>query len=197
MLFAKYIKEKLGAQCLKLSDYVALISLIISAITLIYTWRSNTKRYELKDQYRLNLLDWYKETIRIIMELRDTNNSINATDCSMLLAKLSAQIEIGRFFLPNNIGSNGKEKSLAYQGNRHLALDSLVSIYTAVKSNSKSNNISNEMLINHIDNMERRFTSIIFKIIVVRAWNKERARNLDLMAPEDIPRDELRKTYGK
>lgn len=173
------------------SDYIALFSLLISAIALIYSLASNTKRFELSDQYRKDLLEWYQDTIRVLSKIR-SQVSAGTFDWreNDLLSSLSAQIEIGRFFLPNYQTGKGPEKPLAYRGNRHPALDCLVNVYTELKYPKRED--QND----YIRNMQRRFTSVMFKIIDPRLWNEQRARTIQMTVPTDYCREELKETYG-
>lgn len=173
------------------SDYIALISLLISAIALVYSFISNTKRFELADQYRKDLLVWYQDTIRILLMIR---GQVSAGHFDWrkndLLFSLSAQIEIGRFYLPNYETGKGPNEPLAYQGNRHPALDCLVNVYTELKHpTQKDQNM-------YLKNMQMRFTSVMFKVIDPKLWNKQRARTIKMIIPTDYCKRELQKTYG-
>ena len=53
-----------------ITDYLSLISILISILALVYTYKSNTKRFELADQYKKDLLNWYQDTIRILLNIR-------------------------------------------------------------------------------------------------------------------------------
>ncbi|MGB5024040.1 MAG: hypothetical protein WBO44_01765, partial [Saprospiraceae bacterium] len=106
------------------SDVIAFSSAIVSLIALIYSYRSNTKKYELVSQYRTEVLSWYKETVNILIFLREQAKQDfpkkELKDEAM--AKLSSLIEVGRFYFPNIIkGDNfGSNKPLAFQGYRNL-----------------------------------------------------------------------------
>ncbi len=172
------------------SDMIALVSLIVSAIALLYTLATNTKRFELTDQYRKELLVWYQDTIRIVMSLL---GKVSAGGYEPIgddtLAMLSAQIEIGRFYLPNYETGYGEEKPLAYRGNRHPALDCLVNIYWEILQPVEPNQEE------YLRIMQRRFTSTIFMMIDPRKWNEERAKNISMAVPTDYTINEFHKSY--
>ena len=85
------------------SDYVAVGSLIISIIAVGYTHLTNTKKYELTTQYRNDLMNWFSETVEILIKLKlnAKSNLENMELKNELLSILSAKIEIGRFYFPN------------------------------------------------------------------------------------------------
>lgn len=177
---------------MSLSDFIALLSLLISSIALIYTFASNTKRFELSDQYKQDLLTWYQDTIRVLLKIRGrvAAETFDWKEESDLLFLLSAQIEIGRFYLPNYQTEKGPNEPLAYRGNRHPALDCLVNVYTELKHPKHKN--QND----YIKNMQMRFTSVMFKVIDPVLWNKQRAKTIKLVVPTDYCKSELQETYG-
>lgn len=177
---------------MSLSDFIALLSLLLSTLALIYTVVSNTKRFELSDQYKQELLTWYQDTIRVLLKIRGrvAAGTFDWKKESDLLFLLSAQIEIGRFYLPNYQTEKGQDEPLAYQGNRHPALDCLVNVYKELKHPKHED--QNE----YLKNMQMRFTSVMFKIIDPFLWNKERAKTMKLVVPTDYCKSELQKTYG-
>lgn len=78
---------------MEIPDYIAIVSIGISIGGGIYAAVTNTKKYELAEQYKRELLKWYEKTISIIMELIAKRQN---SDRDLLLAKLSAQIESKR-----------------------------------------------------------------------------------------------------
>ncbi len=153
------------------SDYIATGSLLIACAAFIYSYLTNTKKYELKSQYRLEILAWYSDTIDILIRLKieakdDFNNQELKKD---LLSRLSAKIEIGRFYFPNvDKGDRfGEEKPLAYKGYRNLLLDFLVFSYQVYeRPNSKK-------YLKHVEKFQQHFTSHLFEILDPKAFLKE------------------------
>lgn len=147
---------------MKVSDYIAIISIIVTVIISLfgglYTIITNTKKFELSEQYKKELLDWYGKVINSICKLKVVKKE---DDKNIILQELSALIEIGRFYFPNIDKKDGfgKEKPSAYQGYRHIALDFLVLIYEIGK------NDSSYQYINRIEEMQRQFTSIVFDVV--------------------------------
>ena len=60
---------------MNISDWVAVISLPISVIALIYSFISNTKKYELTYQYYNDVLIWHNQVVEVLTSLR-----LNGTD---------------------------------------------------------------------------------------------------------------------
>lgn len=137
------------------------------------------------------MLKWYEDTIRILLKIRGRVAAGNfdwKTDD--LLFSLSAQIEIGRFYLPNYQTEKGQDEPLAYRGNRHPALDCLVNVYVELKHpRSKDQNA-------YLKNMQMRYTSVMFKVIDPVLWNKSRAKTIKMIVATDYCKSELQKTYG-
>ena len=54
------------------------ISFIIATLSFIYTWRTNTKKYELSESLRREIITWYYDCIKILISLRksiETNHN--------------------------------------------------------------------------------------------------------------------------
>lgn len=177
------------------SDLLTLISIVVTAIIAIvggvYAIVTNTKKFELSERYKNELLTWYGKVVFVIKKLQgkcESNERINA------LQDLSALIEIGRFYFPNIDKKDGwgKEKPCAYQGHRHVALDFLVLIYQM----GDDKNI--DVCRNKITYMEKNFTSIVFEIISPN----ERIKNIKQYAKIVMPQamsinDFMTSEYGE
>jgi len=89
---------------MEISDYIAIVSIaittIISIVGGVYAVASNTKKFELAESYKKEILDWYSNTVIIMTSIISKIESENA-DYKEELSLLSAQIEIGRFYFPN------------------------------------------------------------------------------------------------
>jgi len=151
------------------SDWISIGSLIIAVIAICYSYLSNTKKYELTDVYRKELLSWYETTLSILIRLRfftEQGCLKHETKCD-LLAELSSQIDIGRFYFPNvdRGDSLGSYKPVAFRGHRHVALEFLVFSYDIfIKDNA----------IDHMRDalkLQRHFTSYIFTILKPSEFN--------------------------
>ncbi len=147
---------------MSMSDLIAVISLVITTIIALigglYALITNTKKFELSEQYKNELLTWYGKVIFTISKIQGECTGKERADT---LQELSALIEIGRFYFPNIDKKDGfgKEKPCAYQGYRHVALDFLILIYEM----GSEENI--KKCREKIQYMERHFTSIVFKIV--------------------------------
>lgn len=156
---------------MRLSDWISLGSLVMAVVAVVYTYLTNTKKYELTSQYRKELLMWYSNIIEILMRIK-TEIQYEEQNPSLkyeLLSKLSSQIEIGRFYFPNiaNGDNFGAEKLSAYRGRRNLILDFLVYYYEiSLEQEAKK-------YIQHLEILQRQFTSHIFEILNPRKFLKD------------------------
>lgn len=164
-----------------ISDYIAIAAIVIpTVITIIggiYKTLTDTKKYELTEQYKRELLTWYGKNTYIISELLHLKENENYADDrkNKLLSDLSAQIEIGRFYFPNiDHGDKfGEEKQLAYRGYRHYVLDLLIWIYKELKEEEEPSKEDLEFWM-------REYTSIIFEIIDPKTRLKQIEKYTDL-----------------
>ncbi|MBD5470135.1 MAG: hypothetical protein HDR19_03190 [Lachnospiraceae bacterium] len=168
---------------MSMSDLIAVISLVVTIIIAIigglYAIINNTKKFELSEQYKNELLTWYGKVIFTISKLQGECTGKERTDT---LQELSALIEIGRFYFPNIDKKDGfgKEKPCAYQGYRHVALDFLILIYE-MGSEEKIKKCREK-----IEYMERHFTSIIFKIVSPNKRIKNIKQYTKIVMPDAI-----------
>lgn len=168
---------------MSISDLLTMTSIVVTTVIALvgglYAISTNTKRFELSEQYKNELLTWYGKVIFIICKLQGKCTGIDRTNA---LQELSALIEIGRFYFPNIDKKDGfgKEKPYAYQGYRHVALDFLILIYE----------MGDERNINHcrekIEYMERHFTSIVFEIVSPNKRIKNIKQYAKIMMPRAI-----------
>lgn len=174
------------------SDYIAIGSLLIAIWAFIYSYRTNTKKYELTSQYRFEILNWYSITIELLIRLRHEAeaNFANSELKRDLLARLSAQIEIGRFYFPNiNKGDNfGFSKPIAYRGYRNLVLDFLVYSYRLFENSAPNNYIK------HADFLQRHFTSHLFETIDPTNFLKETKKHTKKTFSKELIYEDFIKT---
>lgn len=150
-------------------DYFDFASLIIATLAFLYSYLSNTKSYELKTLYRNEVLQWYSETISVLMVLKielERNTQLLNSD---LLAKLSVQIEIGRFYFPNIDKGDGfgNEKPIAYQGYRNVVLDFLVYSYEIYQREDAKEHLK------ILSKLQRYFSSYVFTVLNPKDYLKE------------------------
>lgn len=163
-----------------------LVSIVVAAIGGIYAIATNTKKYEYTEDYRKELFDWYSSTVSVMMTIIHRVQSGDFfkqefhNEKMSLLAHLSSQAEIGRFYYPNVLDDNeyGRNKPSAYQGLRHLNLEFLFSFYEIAK------NARSADCIERLWGRERYFTSAIFEAIEPRERNKKYAKYTELTMPE-------------
>lgn len=153
------------------SDILSLLSISIAAIALVYSYLTNTKKYELKYQYRCEVLDWYSSTVKLLIQLKHEckEGFSNPELKRSILSELSAKIEIGRFYFPNIDTGNGfgKDNPVAYQGYRSLTLDFLVYSYMLFERPNACDYLT------HADALQRHFTSSLFEVLDPRKFVKE------------------------
>ena len=124
------------------------VTILIPVIGGIYKIVTSTKKYELTENYRKELLQWYTSVVEIMiriihsMESQEFFSDEFQPQKMEMLSRLSALTEIGRFYFPNVIKGDyfGHDKPSAYQGYRDICLEFLVYFYnTALKSVDDSN----------------------------------------------------------
>ena len=162
------------------------VTVVIAVVTAVYTLVTNTKKYELTENYRCELLTWYQDVVdTMILIIHYCEAGVfNAENFKKerieLLSKLSSLIEKGRFYFPNIIKDDGfgDKKPEAYRGYRHINLEFLLHFYQVA---SNENNIISVPL---LWNLERYFTSFIFEMIKPRERNQEYSKYLSIIIPE-------------
>ncbi|UBK38664.1 hypothetical protein KLF44_04420 [Clostridium perfringens] len=170
------------------SDYIAIASIVVTAIIAIiggiYAVVTNSKKYELAEEYKRDLISWYEKIIIIIMEIVvfcDLENNIEYSKRRKKIAELSALIEIGRFYFPNIDKKDGfgKDNPLAYQGYRHIALEFLVDIHDiAMKDDFYKYKTK-------ILELEREFTSCVYELIAPNKRKRKLKKYTDISMPKD------------
>jgi hypothetical protein len=151
------------------SDYISLASAAIALFALAYTHFTNTKKYEIFNVYRTEVLNWFIEVSNIIIRLK-IEAKCKFPDESVrrdLLSKLSARIEQGRFYFPNIDNDYGGDKPLAYRGYRNVILDFLVFSYRLFEKSDA------HLYLKHAETLQRYFTSNIYEIIDPKKFLKE------------------------
>lgn len=174
------------------SDYIAIVSIaittIISIVGGVYAVANNTKKFELSESYKKEILDWYSNTINIMMSIiSKVKNKKTGYDDE--LSKLSAQIEIGRFYFPNINKKDGfgVEKPSAYQGYRNIVLDFLVYFYDTAKRNDA--NIHIKVLWEFL----RLYTSSVFDVISPKDRIKKIKKYSDFTMDKEVSLDDFLK----
>ena len=150
-----------------MGDYIAFASFIISTIAIIISVITSTKKYELAYSQRQELLNWYSETVEVLILLRQ-KLTVKKEDKIDDLARLSMLIEKGRFFFPNvdKKDGHGKNKPTAYRGHRQVILDFLVFSYDIFNRDDA------EKYFGHVLRLQKLFTSKIFDILTPKSYVK-------------------------
>jgi hypothetical protein len=153
------------------SDWISIGSLAIAVGAFLYSYFTNTKKYELSSQYRTEILTWYADTIDILIRLKTEakSNFPNPELRRELLSRLSASVETGRFYFPNVEKGDGfgADKPTAYRGYRSLILDFLVFSFRLFERDDA------KIYLKHAEELERHFTSLVFEVIDPNTYLKE------------------------
>jgi hypothetical protein len=149
------------------SDYVSIAAGIFSILAFVISLITSTKKYGLSTSLRCDIMVWHKETVTVLIKIREHLCADIEFDKIDYLAQLSALIEQGRFYFPNiKLNIKGSQKPTAYQGNRNVILEFLIFSYDIIKSeNAKT-------YTDHLYRLQREFTSRIFDIIQPRKYNR-------------------------
>lgn len=141
---------------------VSFLSLGISGLTFYFYFKDRRReKFQTIAEYTKQLLEWHGETVELLIRIRLQIESGNSSSLKDDMAKLSAQIEKGRFFFPNidRGDSFGNDKPCAYQGYRNLALDFLVYSYNlSQKEDAKK-------YVEHLLRLQREFTAVVFEVV--------------------------------
>ena len=140
-----------------IQNALIILSMVFSVIAFLYSYYTNTKKYELTGEYRKEILHWYSNTLFILKKIAlYKNDSLESKE--ELMAKLSTQIDIGRFYFPNSEKHDGKgvDKPSAYKGYRNVIIDTLVFYYHLFKQDDSRKQIERFKL------LERIFVSQVF-----------------------------------
>ncbi len=131
-------------------------------------------------EWQRDLRDWASEAIDVLSEASyDCERQDEAKqDCGEALSRcrhrLSALIDHGRFFLPNQTADVGKEKPSAYRGWRHSALDPLVASERVLSGHVGAGQFEHRQAA--LIAMRREFVSSIQRILAPELHNQEIAR---------------------
>lgn len=167
-----------------LSDWIAGISLVVAVAALLYTVISNTKKYELTYQYYQDVVAWHSDVIKVITQLKVTNEENSK---KVYLAELSALIETGRFYFPNidQHDSFGADKPLAYRGYRNVVLDFLVYEYQLFDRKDSNKYVK------HAESLQRLFTSYVFQHLDPKKLQKKVKHNTSIQMNNEITINEF------
>ena len=133
---------------------------------------TNTKKYELTESFRRELLEWYTSVVTLMMgcihyyeEGILFEKEFSAKKAEMM-SLLSSYIEVGRFYFPNVLKKD------------RFGLEFLVSFYDLLSAPKETKQLSK------LRHLERYFTSAIFDMVEPRKRIKDYAKYLALTLPE-------------
>lgn len=164
-----------------------IISATIPTIFGVYKIVKSTKKHELTENYRKEILQWYSSVASLMIKIIHYSENGKILEPEFAdrktewLSQLSALTELGRFYFPNVIKGDqfGAEKPSAYQGHRHINLEFLLHFYvTVLESKDYIDTV-------HLWNLERNFTAAIFDMIDPEERKYKYEKYLELTLPED------------
>lgn len=126
-------------------------------------WLGRRAEYAVAEWMR-ELRTWASEVINILSQASYGFKAKESGhfDQDRLAQELSALIETGRFYLPNQRkNEHGIDKPLAYRGFRHAALDPLVASVRLIEGNAKYTESQADILWE----LRREFVSALFRIL--------------------------------
>lgn len=155
------------------SDWLSLASCIVAGVAVVISILTSKRRFEFTCSHRAEILQWYQQCVEVLtgLRLRGDDGSFNREEA---LAKLSALIEVGRFYFPNKVMKHDiltNDKDSAYRGHRDVALDYLVFTYTICKMGADREHAD------HLRKLSRLFTSRVFDLLTPRKHNKRLKMN--------------------
>jgi hypothetical protein len=171
---------------------VALLSVGVAIAGVVMT-RLNARRQEVGvDQWRRDLRDWASEAIEVLSKARyaaeeympkpDASSSDLRSDLRSYVAPLSALVDRGRFFLPNQGTTElDKEKLSAFKGTRHRALVPLIAALNVLNDNVEQEDykyvFDNRPKV--LRELQKEFVSHIQQILAPKTRNREIARLIE------------------
>ncbi|MDD2492897.1 MAG: hypothetical protein RBR48_04070 [Bacilli bacterium] len=147
------------------AEWIALISIVISFFALFYSIITNTKKFELSNDLKKEILLWNNKNIHLMNCLKSRLGVKND-----LLVDLSTQIDVGRYLFPNikRKDDYGVDKPSAFQGYRNIILDLLVAFHNLCEEY----NIDKIDYSKHLEKLYKLYISFIFDTIDPRKTNK-------------------------
>lgn len=173
-----------------MDSIIAILSIVVTALIAIiggiYAIVTNTKKYELTESFRKELLQWYTSVVNLMIKIihSSENGDFSSPEFSSqkneMLSQLSALTEVGRFYFPNVIKDDGfgSKKPSAYQGYRHINLEFMLHFYWVALSDTDGTKTA------LLWRLERNFTSVIFDMIEPRKRNRDYSKYLAITIPE-------------
>jgi hypothetical protein len=160
------------AECITIG--IAALALVLSVVSLIYSRK--TKRYELSETLRKELMAWYSDCITTLVTLRGiiTLIPVDTPVDSELLHMLHKHntvlytlAEKGRFYFPNykrrkKLGTQNME---AYRGHRPLIIDLLVETHKISTFEIEKIQKNQDHVSCCLKGLQKGFTTEMFKLI--------------------------------
>lgn len=176
-----------------LTNILTLIGVIVAIAALGYqrSQAESTRRREEAERRREvgvgewmhDLRDWASEAIGVLSEAVYASDGMQEyvpSDAGRYIPRLSALLDRGRFFLPNQFTENhGTNKLPAFRGYRHAALDPLISALIVLEGKVEDKELHDYVTRNRRDvlrELQKEFVSHIQQILDPEVHNQEIAR---------------------
>ena len=160
---------------MEIKEWLSIVAIAFSLFAFLYClYLLIQKNMNLELRSEKDILNWYSNTICPMQELiaKTSAKTLNQEDMHCLMAKLSSQIEIGRFFFPNMI-----KKMVLVMKNllpivdiENIVLDLLVFFHRVFEKDNY------DQYLNHARILQRHFTSEVFEIFDPNSHIKESAK---------------------
>ena len=164
---------------------IAIIALLVAIASFFYTWKTNTKKYELSENLRNEILSWYDRCINVLVSLRKhiEVEQIDNENFIELNTSLYSLAEIGRFFFPNYNRNKGKGKNNpeAYKGNRPLLVDLLVESHKITSRKKDELLAKRDYYISELKLYQKGFTSELFLLMKPDLYIERHMKNTALI----------------
>ena len=166
---------------------ISMLSAATAVVALVVSLMKNRRDTELavtkwKKEYFSDMVKWSDECIMLLSEALHLCD-LDPKRCEaggfyasrhLLLVKLSAQIDKGRWFFPNYVvDHHGQDNEEAFRGYRHEVLDGLVLAYWSLKDLDYQDKAKNTDPRKRILQAKRSFTSEIQKVLSPKSRDDE------------------------
>jgi hypothetical protein len=165
------------------NEWLSLISAAVAFVSFLLgraaVRRQDALQFEaLRSQHEARLIDWADAAIIVIADAqrhcRDLKNGLltggqDLTNASELRTRMSALLDQGRLFFPNQPDSAGEDadqpNEAAYSGQSHPAIDALYRAYRVISDQGRTSPLSPEEAVRAIVAQRRRFVSEVFRSV--------------------------------
>ncbi|WOD30057.1 hypothetical protein RYH70_08260 [Alloalcanivorax xenomutans] len=145
-------------------------SILVNILGVVIALAACLMSYRLGRRSEFAVAEWMREVRswaeKAIGELSHATYAVMDEECTAqdrhsFARNISALVEVGRFYFPNQSVDYGRNKPLAYQGLRHAALDPLVAAVRVLNKGTDSEVDVSRVLYE----LRREFVSLVFNVL--------------------------------